>query len=61
MHFEFIEDKYLCVKNSRNLKYNGLSSKTLNFEESYDKNDESFQWEIQDIDNGIIIHKEIMK
>ncbi|KAL6625936.1 hypothetical protein U3516DRAFT_853824 [Neocallimastix sp. 'constans'] len=45
------DHKYLCVKNSRNLKYNGLSSKTLNFEESYDKNDESFQWEIQDIDN----------
>jgi len=24
MHFEIIEDKYLCVKNSRNLKYNCL-------------------------------------
>jgi hypothetical protein len=58
MHFEFVEDKYLCVKNNRNQKYNCLSSKTLNFEETYDKNDESFQWEIQDIDNGVIIHKE---
>ncbi|ORX49954.1 hypothetical protein BCR36DRAFT_290542, partial [Piromyces finnis] len=58
MHFEIIEDKYLCVKNSRNLKYSCLSSKSLNFEESYDKNDESFQWEIQDIDEGVIVIKE---
>jgi len=58
MHFEFVEDKYLCVKNNRNQKYNCLSSKTLNFEETYDKNDQSFQWEIQDIDGGVITRKE---
>jgi len=43
MHFEFVEDKYLCFKNNRKQKYNCLSSKTLNFEETYDKNDQSFQ------------------
>jgi hypothetical protein len=58
MHFEFVEDNYLCFKNNRNQKYNCLSNKTLNFEETYDKNDQSFQWEIQDIDGGVITRKE---
>lgn len=41
----------------KNLKYHCLNSKSINFEELYDKNDENFQWEIQDIDEGVIVLK----
>ncbi|OUM57342.1 Non-catalytic module family DOC2 [Piromyces sp. E2] len=54
-------NKITYVKNGKCLYVaNACTSvvKHLNFEELYDKNDEIFQWEIQDIDNGVISRKE---